>query len=55
MSGRGDWIRTNDLVVPNDALYQAELHPVLSLDYRLNRPGVDFIRARLGAIKLAAH
>ena len=26
-SGRGNWIRTNDLVVPNDALYQAELYP----------------------------
>ena len=24
---RGDTIRTCDLVVPNDALYQAELHP----------------------------
>ena len=26
-SSRGDTIRTCDLVVPNDALYQAELHP----------------------------
>ena len=24
--GRSDWIRTSDFVVPNDALYQAELH-----------------------------
>ena len=26
-SGRGDWIRTNDLSVPNRALYQAEPRP----------------------------
>jgi hypothetical protein len=26
---RGDRIRTCDLVAPNDALYQAELHPVV--------------------------
>ncbi len=26
--GRGDWIRTSDLAVPNRALYQAKLHPV---------------------------
>ena len=26
--GRGDWIRTSDLVVPNDARYQTALHPV---------------------------
>lgn len=25
--GRGDRIRTYDLFVPNEALYQAELHP----------------------------
>ena len=25
---RGDWIRTSDLLVPNQALYQAEPHPV---------------------------
>ena len=25
--GRGEKIRTSDFVVPNDALYQAELHP----------------------------
>ena len=27
-NGRGDWIRTNDLSVPNRALYQAEPRPV---------------------------
>ena len=26
-SGRGDWIRTSDFFVPNEALYQAEPHP----------------------------
>jgi hypothetical protein len=25
--GRDDWIRTSDLVVPNDARYRAALHP----------------------------
>lgn len=24
---RDDWIRTSDLIVPNDARYQATLHP----------------------------
>ena len=28
MYGRGDEIRTRDILVPNQALYQAELHPV---------------------------
>jgi hypothetical protein len=28
--GRGDRIRTCDFYVPNVALYQAELHPVVS-------------------------
>ena len=28
MYGRGDMIRTRDILVPNQALYQAELHPV---------------------------
>ena len=27
LSGRGDWIRTNDLSVPNRAHYQAVLRP----------------------------
>ena len=26
-NGRGDWIRTSDLFVPNEALYQAEPRP----------------------------
>ena len=29
IKNRGDRIRTCDLVVPNDALYQAEPHPVV--------------------------
>jgi hypothetical protein len=28
-SCRDDWIRTSDLVVPNDARYRAALHPEL--------------------------
>ena len=28
VSGRGEWIRTTGLYVPNVALYQAKLHPV---------------------------
>jgi hypothetical protein len=30
VNGRGDWIRTNDLSVPNRALYQAEPRPVMN-------------------------
>lgn len=30
--GRDDWIRTSDLVVPNDARYRAALHPALEPD-----------------------
>lgn len=26
-NGRGDWIRTSDILLPKQALYQAELHP----------------------------
>ena len=29
LDGRGDTIRTCDLFVPNEALYQAEAHPVI--------------------------
>ncbi len=29
--GRSDWIRTSGLLVPNQALYQTEPHPVLTL------------------------
>ena len=29
-NGRGDWIRTSDLLVPNQALYQAKLHPEIT-------------------------
>ena len=25
--GRGDWIRTSDILLPKQALYRAELHP----------------------------
>ena len=28
MAGRGDWIRTSDLMLPKHAHYQAVLHPV---------------------------
>ena len=37
-TGRGDRIRTCDLLVPNQALYQAKLHPVIRDAYtrRLN-------------------
>ena len=35
--GRSDKIRTCDLLVPNQALYQAEPHPVLSRGKRENR------------------
>ena len=35
--GRSDKIRTCDLLVPNQALYQAEPHPVLSTGKRENR------------------
>ena len=28
-NGRDDWIRTSDLVVPNDARYQTAPHPVI--------------------------
>src|SRR5690606_29360086 len=27
LSGRGDWIRTSDFLLPKQALYQTELHP----------------------------
>ena len=29
--GRGEWIRTTDLLVPNQALYQAEPRPEVSI------------------------
>ncbi len=29
MTGRGDWIRTSDLMLPKHAHYQAVLHPDL--------------------------
>ena len=29
MNGRGEWIRTTGLLVPNQALYQAEPRPEL--------------------------
>ncbi len=31
--GRGDEIRTHDLFVPNEALYQAEPHPDVQRNY----------------------
>ncbi len=38
LNGRGDRIRTYDLLVPNQALYQAKLHPVTSGHGRLPFP-----------------
>gem|GEM_PF-5336650 len=35
-NGRDDWIRTSDLLVPNQAHYQAVLHPVF-LFFRLKK------------------
>ena len=35
-SGRGERIRTSGLHVPNVALYQAKLHPVLELELKPN-------------------
>jgi hypothetical protein len=32
INGRGEWIRTTDLTVPNRALYQAEPRPDIDLD-----------------------
>ena len=37
LNGRGDRIRTCDLVDPNHALYQSELHPENRLDDQLLR------------------
>ncbi len=42
LSGRGERIRTSGLYVPNVALYQAKLHPVIDVAsrdavYRLSR------------------
>ena len=31
--GRGDWIRTSDLMLPKHAHYQAVLHPVTRFSY----------------------
>ena len=33
MCGRGDMIRTRDILVPNQALYQPELRPVNQTSY----------------------
>ena len=37
LQSRGDTIRTCDLVVPNDALYQAELHPEVLVLTQIDR------------------
>jgi hypothetical protein len=39
--GRGDEIRTHDLFVPNEALYQAEPHPDTLLHIISNREKVE--------------
>ena len=40
-NSRGDEIRTHDLFVPNEALYQAEPHPVSLLYIISNREKVE--------------
>jgi hypothetical protein len=44
VENRGDRIRTCDLLVPNQALYQAKLHPEVRRHYALNRGGSKEIR-----------
>ncbi len=39
--GRGDEIRTHDLFVPNEALYQAEPHPDTLLHIISNRENLE--------------
>ena len=43
-NGRGDRIRTYDLLVPNQALYQAKLHPETSRRARMIADTVNIIR-----------
>ena len=38
MNGRGDWTRTSDLVVPNDARYQLRHTPTHLSMIRTRRP-----------------
>ncbi len=38
-NGRGDWIRTSDLLVPNQALYQTEPRPDTGAAYTTNGGG----------------
>ena len=44
--GRGDRIRTCDLLVPNQALYQAKLHPEMGVTYHAPAQGACGILAR---------
>ena len=41
--GRGDWIRTSDLPVPNGTLCQAEPRPEISFAHQLNPRGTRFL------------
>jgi hypothetical protein len=43
--GRGDWIRTSDLPVPNRTLYQAEPRPD-NLRFDVSPPGHSVLRSR---------
>ncbi len=54
LAGRGNWIRTSDLVVPNHALYQAELCPEVL--YASGSPGgvLGPHRSRRSALALLA-
>ena len=46
--GRGDWIRTSDLFVPNEARYQTALRPDLLMLRLLRRVGNPSISSLSG-------
>ena len=51
---RDDWIRTSGLVVPNDARYQAALHPEEriwdELAFEKSRANIGFLLLKLNSI-----
>ena len=49
-NSRGDEIRTHDLFVPNEALYQAEPHPDTLLHIISNREKVESENLLLGLL-----
>ena len=51
-SGRGDRIRTYDLLVPNQALYQAKLHPDTA---RIGRVRPSSVNARVPVRRESVH